>query len=286
VAKYFEPEYKIKIGKQYQHIIPQVYLRQFGFQKFGTKWFVSVRNIEKDKWEDREIRRFLGEKEIYTFEFADEISEMIIENKLNGGIENRIRLIIEELECEDFIHENTHLAIAETTANFLCRNLEIRSWIEGWLNKPNLKEFFDFINKVTPFEEDAKQRVFDNINQFPIKDRVNAYMVFFMNYVAYLLRTASIEVLIGGEDYPFFTSDNPVCIEGVEGYGDLEKDEMEVYFPVSNKYLVRFYWHPNGSDIQRNFKVVTNDIYNHFHKNILPSFAKNFIICPKSMEEI
>lgn len=261
-------------------------MRQFGFQKFGTKWFVSVKNLKKNKWADREIKWFLGQKEIYTFDDVSQISDMIIENKLNGGIEKRIRLIIEELECEDFIHENTQLAIAEATANFLCRNLGVRSWIEGWLEEKNLKDFFTFIHKFAPVEKEEEERVFKALNQTSLKDRINAYMVFYMNYVAFLLRQSSIEIIVGNENYLLFTSDNPVCLEGVEGYGQLENKGMEIFFPISNKYLVRFYWHPKNSKIQRNFKPMTNDIYDTFHKKILPSWAKNFLICPMSMEEI
>lgn len=58
------PEYKN------QHIIPQVYLKEFGFTKMfkSEKWFVSVKNLEKGKWEDREIKKFLTENYAYTLE--------------------------------------------------------------------------------------------------------------------------------------------------------------------------------------------------------------------------
>lgn len=88
------PEYKN------QHIIPQVYLKQFGFtKKFKSeKWFVSVKNLEKGNWEDREIKKFLSENHAYTLETYKEIHDLIIEKDLNGRIEKRIPLVIEQLK--------------------------------------------------------------------------------------------------------------------------------------------------------------------------------------------
>jgi len=247
---------------------------------------VSVKNIEKDKWEDREIRRFLGEKDIYKLEDVQVISEMIIENKLNGGIEGKLPKIIDELDCKDIIHPNTHLAIAENTANFLCRNISVRNWIQGWLKKDNLREFFDFIIKATSSDTAANEKVFNNTNQLPEKDKINTYMVLYMNYVSNLLRSASIEVIVGTEEYQYFTSDNPVCLEGIDGYGKLEDDEMEIYFAISNKYLIKFYWHNEGEQQERKFIEVSKTIYDKYHDEILPAMAINFIICPMSREKL
>ena len=37
------------------------------------------------------------------------------------------------------------MAIAETTANFLCRSNNVRNWIQAWFSEPNFRDFYNMI---------------------------------------------------------------------------------------------------------------------------------------------
>jgi len=81
---------------QKQHIVPQVYLREFGFQKeeFGNKWFVHIKNIENGKWQDREIKALLRETNFYDIGTNPTLNIKILEKELHGKIETRFPKIL------------------------------------------------------------------------------------------------------------------------------------------------------------------------------------------------
>ncbi len=118
------------MGKQFQHIVPQVYLKQFGYQMpdRGNKWFVSASVIGSKKWEHLQINKLFGEPELYSLEETFTISEKIIESELHGGIENRLQLLLTQLS-EGLIDDNIQMAVAETAANFFCRSKKVRAWL-------------------------------------------------------------------------------------------------------------------------------------------------------------
>ncbi len=265
-----------------QHMIPQVYLKLFGFKKkFKTEiCFVSVRDIQKGIWQDREIGNFLSENYLYNLDSYKEISNFIIEINLNGQIETRLPKILTQLKNAIEITPNLHMAIAETTANFLCRNKLVLTWIKGWFKNKNFREFFDMITKGAFMDKAKADFIFNEYLALPEKDKVNTIMVHYMHYVSIVLRKASIEVLKGNEKLLFFTSDNPVSLMNDIELGELEKDEMDVYFPISPKFLIRFYWQDKSLEIQRNIVDISPELYDFYHEEVIPNSALNFIISP------
>ncbi|MFZ1704896.1 MAG: DUF4238 domain-containing protein [Saprospiraceae bacterium] len=264
-----------------QHIIPQVYLKHFGFpRQFKTEiWFVSVKNLENGKWEDREIENFLSDTHIYTLETYKEVHEFIIENDLNGGIENRINVVIDQLNSGK-LTANIQLALAETTANFLARTYRHRKWLEGWLNRENFRDFFEILVEFEGYSEEEKNNIFDSYTAMSCKEAINSLMVSYMNHTSKQLISASIEVLITSKDKPYFTSDNPVSIMNEVGYGEIGRDEMEIYFPLSDTILLHFYWHEIEKPIERIIKNISDQDYEYFHREVILKSADKFIISP------
>lgn len=264
-----------------QHIIPQVYLKLFGFKKaFKTEiWFVSVRDLEKGIWQDRMIEAFLTESYAYNLDSSREVSRLIIEKKLNWGIENRIHQILSQLE-EDKINPNIQMAIAETTANFLCRSNNVRNWIQDCFAKLNFRDFFNMITVGAFNSSDKADFIFKEYLALPEKDRVNTIMVHYMHYVSVVLQKASIEIIKGSDKFLFFTSDNPVSLMNEIGFGEIERGEMEIYFPLSSKFLIRFYWNNDSKEIKRTITNVTEELYSFYHKEVVPNSALNYIISP------
>ncbi len=263
-----------------QHIIPKVYLKQFGFTKYNKlNGIISVNNLEKNNWEYRDIEKFLSKKDIYNLDYYDETFKLIIENNLNGEIESRLPKIIKQLDNEEKLTKNIHLAIAETTSNFLCRNYPLREWISSLLVTNKQRDFFDLITEMNKQDKNLSNLIFDRLNAISLKDRINSYMVLYMNYVSFVLTQTSIEI-IKGNDLVFFTSDNPVILTNNIGYGQIEKEESQIFFPISKKYLVKFYWNHANSIIQRTTINVNEDIYNYYHKKLLPNSVISFIIAP------
>jgi hypothetical protein len=269
------------MGNYNQHIIPQVYLKQFGFKKkFKTEiWFVSVKNLENGEWEDREIEKFLSQNHIFTLESFKAVHEFIIEKNLNGGIEKRIKVVTDQLKAGE-LTDNIQLAIAETAANFLARTNRHRKWLKGWLKRDNFHEFFKIIVEFEGLNEEEMEKLFNSFSTITQKEAVNLLMVFYMNHTSKQLRSASIEILLTSKDKPYFTTDNPVTIVNDLGYGQIGKDEMEIYFPWSDTILIHFYWHKKGNPIERRFRDITDKENEYFHREIIPISADRFIISP------
>ena len=277
--------------KQDQHIIPQVYLKQFGFQKreYNNKWFVSVKNLKNGKWQNREIKAFLTVNNLYKFQefFPSRIN--LIEEALNGGIEQRIPLIISVLKRHKKINYDRHLDIAETTANFLCRTEMVRGWLSDWCNKSDLKlrRLFDFITEGNFTDIGIANHVFNVTNSLLLKDKINCLMVDYMMYVKKVLSHASLTILECTGDHKLFTSDNPVCLMNV-GYGEISTKPMEIYFPLSAKYLAYFYFDKSISKmttlipkLESGTKIkFDEESINYYTRSVLPSRANNFIISP------
>lgn len=264
-----------------QHIIPQVYLKQFGFiKKFKTeKWFISVKNLEKNVWEDREIKNFLSEIHRYTLENYKEIHDLIIEKDLNGGIELRIPIVIDQLQAGK-LTPNIQLALAETTANFLARTNRYREWQKGMLKQANFRNLFNNIIEFENYTEELKNNIFSSYSTMSENDAINSLMVFYMNHTSKQLQFASIEVLISTKKKPFFTTDNPVTLINGIGYGQIGEQEMEIYFPLSDTILIHFYWHKKGNPIQRTIRSINEAEYKYFHTTIIPMAIDKFIISP------
>lgn len=185
-----------------QHLLPKVYLKQFGFiKKFKTekykieKWFVCAKNLEKGKWEHREIEKFLSKNHIYTLEEYKEISKFIIENDLNGGIEKRLPILVKQLHSNE-INSNIHMALAETTANFMSRTNLFRQWVEGWIERENFRDFFNMTFNPNGYSKKQIDRVFESYKNMTTKDAVNSLMVQYMNYASAVLHHSSIEILV------------------------------------------------------------------------------------------
>jgi len=272
-----------------QHIIPQVYLKQFGFKKTYTNsdvWCVSVYDIKKATWSDRVIKKFLTESYAYNLDSYEEVSKFYLEKDLNGAIEGRLPKIVSQLE-RGLLSENIHMAIAETTANFLCRSNNVRNWIKGWFEDDNLRDFFDMITKGAFESKHKADFVFKEYQTLPLKDRINTYMVHYMNYVAIVLRKASIEIIKGNNEFLYFTSDNPVSLMNKLGFGEIEREKMEMYFPISPFFLIKFYWSKKDKSIERKFIDANKNIYDCYHKEVVLNSAINYIISPidKSLVE-
>ncbi|MBP6236741.1 MAG: DUF4238 domain-containing protein [Saprospiraceae bacterium] len=276
--------------KKHQHIIPQVYLRQFGFTKFRNEWFVSVKNQKNGKWEDREVRRFLVGKEFYTLSVYRNISDLILENDLNGKIENRLPKIIDYLNyiaSGDKIHRAIHMDIAETTANFLCRSELVINWLKGWYTRSDVRFFFDMITDGQFEGEISNDHIFNVTMSFQEKDKTLTLMVFLMQHIKLILCNAKMTIFRNQSDFHLLTSNNPVNLVNV-GIGDLPNPNMEIYFPLSKDYLIYFYWDSSITIVETIKPILQNDtvhdlnedLYTHFTLNILASFADKFIILP------
>lgn len=280
------------MAKEYQHIVPQVYLKGFGFQKpeYNNRWFVTVKDKYKSGWQDRDIEKFLGERELYDLDNTIELPKNIIEKQLHGQIESRIPKIVKYLDENSTIQPALHLDIAETTANFLCRSKRVLTWIERiWKRTP--LEFWDHISlgkEVFKAEEDREYSLHD-LNEMNDKDRRNNLMVLFMLHVKLILSNANLTIFRNPGPYYMFTNDNPVQIWNA-GYGELIKSDCELFFALTRNYLIYFYWDRDACSVESvkpllndgSIVDITEEFADFYAMKVVPALVEQFIISPLS----
>jgi len=274
--------------KQKQHLVPQVYLKGFGFQKeeFGGKWFVHVKNLKDGKWQDREIKALLREKNFYDIEANPTNTIRILEKELHGKIETRFPKIITYLYENTQITRAIHLDIAETTANFLCRSKNVLLWIENILKiKP--RKFWNIITEYNWNLHIDKDELFNRMIVLPEKDRRNKFMVYFMFHVKLILANAKLTVFKNTKGLLLFTNDNPVQLPNT-GFGELVKPDFECFFALNPDLLAYFYWKTNTIKVESikeklkndEITVLTEELYEFHLQGIIKNLVDEFIISP------
>lgn len=281
--------------KQYQHIVPQVYLKQFGHQvkEFGKKWFVYAYDAKTNIWRNREIRRFLGENNLYDLDPNFSSFPRRLEIELHGGIESRLPKIVQYLDGLSSFTVEMKKDLAETTANFLCRSTVVLEWITGLLENNKIDEFWEVIatdNGI--FKSKEKQsEILEIIKKISPKDQRNNLMLFYMLHVKLILINAHMTVYRNDSHYHLFTTDNPVTLDA-PGFGVIIDPKMQMFFPLAKDILIHSYWSPDTLNlssirpIPNQIIPLNEEIYNHYTQNIQMKRFSRFAISPVSESEL
>ncbi len=282
----------MKLKKQYQHVVPQVYLKQFGFQKedYGGKWCVSTFNSKTKVWQDRVIKTFLGVNNLYDFTPSSSSMPRRLEEDLHGGVEKRLLSLPKYLEGRSDFTRDMKLDLAETMSNFLCRGVRTLTWIEKLVEKGKYDDFFNIVTEdIGIFEsENHRLEVLEVIRGLKMKDTVNNLMLFFMLHVKIILSNAHMTIYFNTGGFDLFTSDNPVTVLA-PGLGLLIDPKMQMFFPLSPDLLIHSYWSPESLEVDSvtptpNMMIPMNEyLYKYFNQDLITVYHDDFIISPIDM---
>jgi hypothetical protein len=279
----------MKLKKQYQHVVPQVYLKQFGFQKneYGGKWCVSTFNSKTKIWQDRVIKRFLGVNNLYDLTPSSSSMPRMLEEDLHGGVEKKLLSIPKYLEGRSDFTRDMKLDMAETMSNFLCRSVRTLNWIEKLVEKGKYEEFFHVITEENGIFEsdDDRLEALEVIRSLEMKDKVNNLMLFYMLHVKIILSNAHMTVYFNNGGFDLFTSDNPVTVLA-PGLGVLIDPEMQMFFPLNKDLLIHSYWSSDSLEVKEvtpepdMMLPMTDHLYEYFNRDLITHYHDEFIISP------
>ena len=236
---------KNELPFQGQHRIPQIYLKQFGYLK-NNEWYVSVYEIGKKTTSIEKINNFTKEINIYDLPFDELKGRRLFEN-LSSLIEDRFPKIISNLEYQKKLILKDSQFLNTIIANFICRSNSFRENLKEIINDNESLKLL--IKKITK-NKDEYEKLYTLVKIFKPEYQINIICYHIVFYLTLVLGQFEKTIIQANENLGWLTTDNPVCITN-DNY--LLSIESEIFFPISNKYLL-FMYHPKSTKVKQNLK--------------------------------
>lgn len=287
--------------KQDQHKLPQVYLKQFGYQH-GDKWYVSVFQKGDNFTRQKSIKSFTAETNVFDIESEDDRFTRVFES-MNGDLENLYHEMLNELSKNDKVSDKCWEIIVQLTPNIMVRSDFWRDFVTGILETEHKETFLDITLSVhTKSKEELtelkKKYFYKVISKEEITQTIiNRILIHFMNYFFHHLKRFDLVILKAPEGKGFFSSDNPVNFKPNQEEGKLGmfSKDTEVFFPLSDRFLAYFY-HKNSTQknpLFRNLEnrgiynvedILTDDEYKKFINDEIVLSSDKLIIFPEKVK--
>ncbi|KFF05832.1 DUF4238 domain-containing protein [Flavobacterium reichenbachii] len=235
---------------QNQHIIPQVYLKQFGYIS-NDQYKVSVLKTGEKFTRQKSIKSFLAQTNIFDIESDNPEIERLFES-LNCDIENVYSEILSDLETENKLSNKSKAILLQLIPNFIARSNEWRSNLIYLLNSDAKENILKMIcaHRAENLEELVQRDFYRVMVDNPVDEIINRALLFFQEYLLRRIGHYEIVILKSQEGKPWFTTDNPIVLENRTRKFEFMSKESEVYFPLNPEYLI--YLHFRDSDDKTN----------------------------------
>ncbi|PCJ81855.1 MAG: hypothetical protein COA57_13735 [Flavobacteriales bacterium] len=226
---------------QDQHKIPQVYLKQFGYEKNGH-WKISVLQVGEEFTRQKSIGSFSAETNVFDIESDDERIHRLFE-EINCDIENEYPDLLQDLDVNQFLSEKSYAVLLQLIPNFICRSDYWRDWVLGLLQHENRENFVKVIcahrlKSIDNFESIEEENYYRLMIDSPPEKAVNRALLFFTEHLLRRIGHYKIVIIKSRDDKPWFTTDNPVVLDNRTARHEIMTNDSELYFSLSPKYLV------------------------------------------------
>ena len=226
-------------ANQNQHIVPQVYLKQFGY-KFKEQSKVSVLKLGEKFTKQKSIKSFLAEINLFDIESEVPEIERIFED-LNCAIENEFSDIISDLENDRKLSEKSYAVLLQLIPNFIARSHTWRSFVHHMLESDAKENFLKVIcvHLADSFEDLENKDFFKFMMESSTEEAINRALMFFIDHLLRRIGHYEIVIIEAQEGKPWFTSDNPVVLENRTGRLEIMKKKAKSIFQlVQNIWLI------------------------------------------------
>lgn len=189
----------------------------------------------------KSIKSFTAETNVFDIESDDANIRRVFET-LNTALDDKYNAVVNDLENNGRLTEETDAYLIQFTANLICRSDFWREWTWGMLhhdNRPNVVKvilWYYFKDKIS-FEELEKEPLFRLLADGNPEAVINRFLMFFTGHLLLRLQHYEIVILQTSDERPWFSSTNPVVLENRVGKFEILEKESEIYFPLSPKYL-------------------------------------------------
>lgn len=289
----------IYTGKQDQHLISKVYLKQFSYLK-GNQEMISVRKFGEKFNRNKSITSFLTEVNTFDIKSSNPRIQRIYESELNGELESEYPNIINEISSSKVISDKSESYLKQFTANLFCRSPFLRNIFRESLDdeifKKNWLNIFSHMLKsdtIFSFKNEETDNMINTLLDVDAEEALNPIMMLYTMLFSRFLYQMDMVILENPNDnMTWFTSDNPVILNrNSSNDKDIKivNEDSEIYFPLSPNFLAYFkykYSTKNGElrkfEHRKIIKVDEKVINNITSQFIIPNVHK-YLIAPKKI---
>jgi len=270
---------------QNQHKLPQVYMKQFGYQTKGHSK-ISVMKVGEKFTRQKSIESFLSETNIFDIK-SDKPKIVRIFEKLNGEFENEYLKIIRELNENKKLSNKSYSILLQFIPNLIARSQPTRELVIKLMQSDVKENFLMMIcsHKVKNIKELHEQDFFKIIAKNPVTDStVNRALLFFTDYLFNRTGHYDIVIIESQDGKPWFTSDNPVIFENKMHKFEIMGIDSEIYFPLNPKYLIYLHFRESKDKkntlrkLEKNKVHLADDIQNMILQQKIVTNAHEYLI--------
>jgi hypothetical protein len=271
---------------QKQHRVPQVYLKQFGFEK-DKIWYITIFDHAKNHTEDVSIKEFnyaINEFDLPSHDYKEKRHFELTAGKIEG----MYKMVLNSIKNQRLLKQKHEDILRHFSSSLIVRSERHRSFFSEMLGDQKVRD--RFLEEVTLFDktntpEDIKLAfsVLDSSMHLPLIQGILA------NHLVRVFRSFNAIILKDFDNRGWFTSDDPVCIDYQDNYSWLIPPEAEIYLPLSRELCLFLYNdHVQTKNTNPLRKLKINKIhplneYTHdtITKKIILNRNKSLIVPPK-----
>lgn len=230
---------------QGQHRVPQVYLKQFGYQQ-NDEWWVSVYKKGNETTDNVLIETFTKETNIFDLPFQDFKIRRYFE-KTSSRLESNYRTIISNLHHQKQLTKRDRDFLCHFIPNMMCRSIPFRQFIDDLLRTSDTRD--KFLNEITLLRGNII-RIKEVLSKIPINFQLNLVILPLMEHMVTVFRKFHQVVIQNYDGLGWQTTDNPVVIDKQGHHEWIIPFEAEIYFPLSRDFCIFMFC--NQSEIKAN----------------------------------
>jgi hypothetical protein len=233
-----------------QHLVSEVYLKQFGYQDANAQWRVCV--LEKSNFHlmakinkrwiaHKSIGSLLAKNDFFDFDGHKGDPFVTIIESANSEVESRLPELYRELASRGPLSDRGESILAHFASNLFVRTSYFDAWLTDLIE---VGAFERLLDECLWYHADADQTMFKkmmNRSDFTGgKNRTNMLRFLFWDYFLHRLGDFQYYILEPDPGKFWITCDNPVVMLHHVNEFSVIAFETEIIFPLNSQKLVLF----------------------------------------------
>lgn len=220
---------------QNQHILAQIYLKQFGYKKDG-EWRISFFEWGQVGLRNEFIRKFTTEVNLFDLPSYLFQNHRVFEEN-TSRIESEYKKLINNLTYQQRLTGKDEYVLYLFVASILCKTKHFRQQIDTFLKDPRCRKklIYEITQLSRQYTENLLNAILDLSNP---KDHLNIITNIILEDISYKLTYFDYIIIEDYDNYGWITTDNPVYIDQQNNYNFILPIESEIYLPLSKNFCL------------------------------------------------
>jgi Protein of unknown function (DUF4238) len=233
-----------------QHLVSEVYLKEFGYKDKNSQWRVCV--LEKSKFPimakinkrwiaHKSIGSILSKEDFFDFEAAGDQDFFRTVEAVSAEVESLLPELYHELKNNKTLTAKGESILAHFTSNLFVRTSYFDFFLKDLIE---VGGFDRLLEECLHFNTQAEKTSFKKFIKHPKfsseKNRTNIIRFLFWNYFLQRLGQFQYYIIEPAQGKGWITCDNPVVVLNHLNEYSVIAFETEIIFPLTSKKLILF----------------------------------------------